>query len=76
MPKNKLHVPGHSATLIPSDRLLTSLEVCRILNIRRLHLYELLRQKQIQSVRIGRLHRFVPSYVADYIREHTNGGEA
>lgn len=53
---------------IPQDRLLTSAEVCRILSIRRLRLYELLRSRQIKSIRVGRLHRFLPSTVAEYIR--------
>lgn len=62
-------VPG-----IPQDRLLTSSEVCRILNIRRLGLYELIRRGEIESIRIGRLHRFLPSAVTGYIQRQTAGG--
>ena len=53
---------------IPQDRLLTSVEVCRILSIRRLRLYEMLRRTEITSIRVGRLHRFLPSTITGYIR--------
>jgi excisionase family DNA binding protein len=60
---------GSATTLdIPHDRLLTSAEVCRILSIRRLRLYEMLRREEIKSVRVGRLHRFLPSTIVQYIR--------
>jgi excisionase family DNA binding protein len=60
---------------IPNYRLLTSDEVCRILCIRRLHLYELLRRNEIRSVRVGRFHRFVPSSIADFIGRQAGSGE-
>ena len=55
------------ATLIPQERLLTSADVCRILSIRRLQLYELLRRGELRSIRVGRQHRFTPSAIASYI---------
>ncbi|HXT16632.1 MAG TPA: helix-turn-helix domain-containing protein [Gemmatimonadaceae bacterium] len=59
--------------LVPQDRLLTSDEVCRILSIRRLHLYELLRRGELRSVRIGRRHRFIPSDVELFIANGIQG---
>jgi excisionase family DNA binding protein len=63
-------IAGDSAPIpdIPQDRLLTTAEVCRILSIRRLRLYEILRRGEMKSVRVGRHHRFLPSTVARYIR--------
>lgn len=52
---------------LPTNRLLDSDEVCEILHIRRLLLYELLRRGELESVRVGRQHRFVPSVIAAYI---------
>lgn len=53
--------------LVPQDRLLTTDEVCRILSIRRLHLYELLRRGELRSLRIGRRHRFIPTDIESFI---------
>jgi excisionase family DNA binding protein len=61
------------ALVLPTDRLLDSDEVCTILNIRRLLLYELIRRGELKSVRVGRQHRFVPSDIAAYIAR--GGGE-
>ena len=69
---------SHDSTVLPSldlptNRLLDSDEVCSILRIRRLLLYELLRRGELTSVRVGRQHRFVPSVIAAYIAR--GGGE-
>ena len=53
--------------VLPIGRLLSSDEVCAALNIRRLHLYELIRRGELPSVRIGRLHRFLPSDIVAFI---------
>ena len=58
---------------LPTNRLLDSDEVCALLNIRRLLLYELIRRGELKSVRVGRQHRFVPSDIAAYIAR--GGGE-
>lgn len=59
--------------LIPQDHFLTSDEVCRILSVRRIHLYELIRRDEIKSIRVGRLHRFRPSDVSDYVEKQSLG---
>jgi excisionase family DNA binding protein len=64
------------AALIPQDRLLTSADVCRILSIRRLQLYELLRRSELRSVRVGRQHRFIPADIAAYIAGGGSGGQS
>lgn len=61
------HSIDSSPVALPIGRLLSSDEVCAALNIRRLHLYELIRRGELPSVRIGRLHRFLPSDIVAFI---------
>jgi excisionase family DNA binding protein len=57
---------------LPTDQLLTSDDVCAFLNIRRLLLYQLLRRGEIESIRVGRQHRFLPSVIEAYVRRGAN----
>ena len=57
---------------LPHRRLLTTMDVCRLLNIRRMLLYDLLRRGEITSIRVGRQHRFVPSVIEAYVERGTN----
>lgn len=63
------------ALALPTDRLLDSDEVCAILNIRRLLLYEIIRRGELKSVRVGRQHRFVPSAIVAYIARGDGEGK-
>jgi excisionase family DNA binding protein len=58
---------------LPTNSLLTSEDVCRVLKIRRLFLYELLRRNELKSIRVGRRHRFLPSVIVAYIERGNNG---
>ena len=52
--------------------LLTTDDVCRVLKIRRLFLYELVRRGDLHPIRIGRLLRFRQSQLDAFLRQ--NGG--
>lgn len=61
---------------LPTDRLLDSDEVCAILHVHRLLLYELIRRGELKSVRVGRQYRFVPLDIAAYIARGGGEGES
>lgn len=55
--------------------LLTIPEVMRSLRISRAKVYELIRAKELATVKIGRCRRVTPSALADYITGLTEEGD-
>jgi excisionase family DNA binding protein len=52
---------------VSDDHLLGTRQAAEALGIQRTKLYELLRQGAIKSVRIGKLRKFKPSHIREYI---------
>jgi excisionase family DNA binding protein len=59
--------------LLETDRLLTILEVARILHVSRSLMYWLIARGDLPTVRIGRAVRFRPEDVQAYIRQGAGG---
>jgi excisionase family DNA binding protein len=52
--------------------LLTGEEIARILNVSRAYAYQLMRQQQIRTVRIGRSIRVRPEDLATFIKDNSS----
>ena len=56
------------------NTLLTVSEVARLLNLTRRATYRLIRRKQLNAIRIGRLLRILPNDLELFLEERRKGG--
>ncbi len=54
----------------PEEGLLSVKDLARILNCGHTKAWELVNTRQVRTIRVGRLVRISPDYLAEFMREH------